>query len=83
MTAEDANLEVPKWYRGKLGKVENGQLRVTDRLRERAGGLDGAALHRACERSLVGVVAAHILDSRTPGGESDRGADQAGADDCE
>lgn len=30
MTAEDANLEVPKWYRGKLGKVENGQLRITE-----------------------------------------------------
>jgi hypothetical protein len=29
MTAEEANLEVAKWYRGKLGKVENGQLRVT------------------------------------------------------
>src|SRR4051812_30800324 len=29
MTAEAANLEVPKWYRGKLSKVEHGQLRVT------------------------------------------------------
>jgi hypothetical protein len=30
MTAEEANLEVPKWYRGKLSKVENGQLRITE-----------------------------------------------------
>jgi hypothetical protein len=30
MTAEEANLEVPKWYRGKLGKVENGALRITE-----------------------------------------------------
>jgi hypothetical protein len=29
MTAEEANLQVPKWYRGKLSKVEHGQLRVT------------------------------------------------------
>jgi len=29
MTAEAANLEVPKWYRGKLSKVEHGQLRAT------------------------------------------------------
>lgn len=29
MTAEAANLEVPKWYRGKLSKVERGQLRIT------------------------------------------------------
>ncbi len=56
---------------------------VADRLRERAGSLDRAALDRARERLLVGVVAAHVLDSRAPGGESDGGADQAGADDCE
>ena len=65
------------------GSRDDRQLRVADRLRERAGSLDGAALDRARERRLVGVVAAHVLHSRAPGGESDGGADQAGADDCE
>ena len=66
------------------GAATTVELGVAHRLAERAGGASTrAALDRARERRLVGVVAAHVLDSRAPGGESDRGADQAGADDCE
>ena len=58
------------------------ELRVPDRLRERLRRLDRAARRRALEHAGVRVEAAGA-GARAAGGEGDRRADEAGADDGE
>jgi hypothetical protein len=68
MTAEEANLEVPKWYRGKLGKVENGALRITedelDRLLKvyRAAGEDADRVRKLGAESRRKTTPARVPD---------------------
>ncbi len=69
--------------RGKRGDRHRDErdLGVAQRLGQRARRVDGASLGRDLERRAVLVPADDVREARAPGGEADRGADEAGPDD--